>query len=86
MASIEKRIEAMLRIDEIDKRFNPPVKMNTKKVFQLLGLYMLYCILLGVLITLLGIFSFGLYVITYGIGCVIGWEIFVKPIWNEIAK
>lgn len=61
-------------------------KRNMKKIRDLIFLYMIYCIALGLLIGVLGVFSWFLYVIVYGIGCVIGWEVFVKPLWKEATR
>lgn len=54
---------------------------NRKKLFELTGLYLLYCLLFGFLIMIIGLFSWHLYVLTYGLGCVIMYVVFIEPIW-----
>jgi len=72
------------RREYLNRNAYKPKKINYKKTFELVWWYLVYCILLGFLIMIIGIFSWQMYVIIYGVGCVVGYEIFVKPIWRMI--
>jgi hypothetical protein len=86
-AILEGRLQFIFKSKEgTGKSIIAKPKRNYQKIWQLVGLYILYCVFLGLLIDILGIFSWSLYVIVYGIGCVIGWEIFIKPICREARK